>query len=202
MDDKEKVALKQPKIEEIDYHGNTIKVKTYLSADEQNALINQYVEQYADSPNQAEYILLIAVIDTCTSIQLFEDDATTALTIDDLLSHWDLIEEIKSKIKNYEDFYAKLQMIVNKITIEKNSLANTVQDGYTKLLDLINSLPEILSNLKISDEDMARVKEIVESPVLNEATKIFRQREIQTTPDLPSPTPKKSKNTPKSKRTK
>jgi hypothetical protein len=199
MDDKVKLALKQPKIEEIEYQGNTIRVKPYLSKTEQDELIIEYLKQYSDgSPIDAEYFLLFAVLELCTNIQLFDDpeQTTTSFGIDEMLSNWDLIEKIKFRIQNYDDFYARLQMIVNKVTIEKNSLSNIVQDGYTKILELINSLPEILSNLKISDEDMARVKEIVESPVLNEASKIFRQKEVQTIPESPSPTPNKTPKTP------
>jgi hypothetical protein len=211
MEKKIELALKQPENVKFEYQGFIIEVKPYLSMTEQDELSKQYIEQYFDeSPEQAEFILLFSVLELCTNIQLFKNAERTepSLTIDDLLSNWSLIQQIRTKILNYGDFYARLQANVRHIDLGKNSLKESILIGYAKISEILNDLPTYLANLKISDEDMARVKELMDSPILkelrpllNEGNKIplggYPQETTEKSPKSPSPT--KQKRTRKSK---
>jgi hypothetical protein len=209
MEKKIELALKQPENVKFEYQGFLIEVKPYLSMTEQDELSKQYIEQYFDeSPEQAEYILLFSVLELCTNIQLFKNAERTepSLTIDDLLSNWKLIQQIRSNVLNYSDFYARLQANVRHIDLGKNSLKESILIGYAKISEILNDLPTYLFNLKISDEDMARVKELSDSPIvkellksplLNEGTGKDKLGYTKETTESPSPT--KQKRTRKSK---
>lgn len=177
MEDKAQIVFTEPKIVEFDYKGHTIKVKSYLSRSEQQRMIADYLTEYSSSSMEnAEYFLLFSIIETCTNIELFhqEDGQDVAsISIDDLFAHWELVEEITGRIRNYRSFYTLLEKIVKSVTDKENSLNNAIQTGYAKLMDLI----ETLTHTDISDEQMAKVKEMIseleKSPILNEATRIF-----------------------------
>jgi hypothetical protein len=203
MEKKIELALKQPENVKFEYQGFLIEVKPYLSMTEQDELSKQYIEQYFDeSPEQAEFILLFSVLELCTNIQLFKNAERTepSLTIDDLLSNWSLIQQIRTRILNYSDFYAKLQANVRHIDLGKNSLRNTVELLVTRIASLLEDLPNILASLKISDADMDRVKELSDSPIVRELLKSPLLNEGTNNPlggytknetEKPSPAPKK-----------
>jgi hypothetical protein len=213
MEKKIELALKQPDNAKFEYQGFLIEVKPYLSMTEQDELSQEYIRQYFDeSPEQAEYILLFSILELCTNIKLFKDAERTmpSLTIDDLLSNWKLIQQVRSNVLNYNDFYARLQANVRHLDLGKNSLKDAINIGYTHIMDILNDLPTYLANLKISDEDLARAKELAESPIikeliksplLNEATGKNKPGYPQETTEKPveSPFPTKQKRTRKSK---
>lgn len=194
MEEKVKLVLLEPEIEQIRYQGNKIDVKPYLSKPEMDELQKQYIEKYFVDPDDAEYFLLISLLDICTNIRLFDEGDNAAISIDEILSHWDLIQQIRTKVLNYGDFYARLQSNVRHLDLGRNSLKDALLIGYAKLDDLINSLPERLSALKITDEDVARVKEIVNSPILKEMSPLLNEGTEKNKLGYaknPSPTPKK-----------
>jgi hypothetical protein len=213
MEKKIELALKQPENVKFEYQGFLIEVKPYLSMTEQDELSKQYIEQYFDeSPEQAEFILLFAILDLCTNIMIFKDEErkVPAIMLDDLLSNWSLIQQIRTKILNYSDFYARLQANVRHLDLGKNSLKESILIGYAKISEILNDLPTYLFNLKISDEDMARVKELSDSPIVKELLKSpllnegtnnllggYTKTEIEKQPESPSPI--KQKRTRKSK---
>src|SRR5258706_10262801 len=120
--DKKALKFDENRVESFLYGENSIQVKNYLSLAEMGVLVMQYLNESFDPEEEknlnykymnAEYTLYLNVIDLCTSIKLFEDDGITPLfTIDTFISNPILWKEIKSRIKNYDDFYDKLQSIV------------------------------------------------------------------------------------------
>src|SRR5258706_513734 len=94
------------------------------------------------------------------------------------------------RIINYDDFYDKLQSIVEERKEQRRldvSIGKIINNGYTKLMEFLSGL----NGEAMSDESIEKVKgllkEINESPVLKESIKIFKnQSEIEI-----SPAPKK-----------
>ncbi len=198
--DKKALKFDENRVESFLYGENSIQVKNYLSLAEMGVLVMQYLNELFDPEEEknlnykymnAEYTLYLNVIDLCTSIKLFEDDGITPLfTIDTFISNPILWKEIKSRIKNYDDFYDKLQSIVEERKEQRRldvSIGKIINNGYTKLMEFLSGL----NGEAMSDESIEKVKgllkEINESPVLKESIKIFKnQSEIEI-----SPAPKK-----------
>jgi hypothetical protein len=203
MEESIKLKFEQPELEQIRYQGNRITLKkNYLSFEDQKVILEGYAEELKTSIQHAEVFLLTALLERCTNIELSSENdgvTTASLDINDLYSHFDLIEQIRTKILNYADLRHQLDLLV----ICENSLKSTLELLVIRTNEFIASLPETLANLKISDEDMARMKEITESPILNEATKIFRLGYPQSDPSpTPEKTPKKAPKVVKSSRKK
>lgn len=187
------LKLQHPAAETITYQGTPIIIKKrYLSTSEMEELEEQYTKIYfgndeegiPSSPDHAEYFLLTAILDLCTNIKVV-DGNQPVFTFDQMYSHFDLVQQIRTRILNYSDFYARLQSTIRHMDLEKNSLKSAIDYGYAKLQSLLEELPERLEKIKLSEQDMENVKEVSKSPILKEAVKIFKSNQ--------SPSPKRNK---------
>lgn len=150
----------------ISYQDNIIKVKKYISFDDMLSILHDYINVYFDTPSGfllashncvgAEYSFLLGVIGKCTDIELSKDNQMS-LTIDDLLTHSDLVEEIKDKITNYTDVYSMARMLIVDIEKQKEldkSVGSVIDEAVKKLT-------VFLTNFKLKDTDISELRDMV-----------------------------------------
>jgi hypothetical protein len=169
-----KLDIKTPKNKVLDYNGQTILIRPYLSLAEQNVLIESYIETYFVKKESmiagvkldymgAELKLVLAIVHYLTNIDVTLVDA-------DVLDGSDLWREIKSKIKNYEDFYSKLNRTVSDMKeqiLAETSVSALVSDLKDKAYSLLNKFseftPEDAEKMKLAGLEL--LKGIEKSPV-------------------------------------
>ena len=181
--DKKKISLESPKNVNLTYGETVIKVKPFISMEEQVELIRNYIEQYFQvSPLlnteknylMAEYGLMLAIVDMCTDIMLFENDKPI-LTIDEILAT-DLWDTIRNKIVNYYEFSEKLNRIVSDIKQENESKMSLgyVLDG---LAERVENAISSLMTFEPTEENMGKIKELVAqvnaSPILKGVSEVL-----------------------------
>ncbi len=208
MDEKIKIAFKSPEIKSISFGDQIIKVKTYISLAEQKELIQFYIQEYFEPSSfkftpydllEAEYVWKVNLIDICSNIELFSEDqgkTTSSFTIDDIISHSDLWLAIVGSISNYNEVLAYRQEIVKIITDQMaldKSIGSAITNVYTKLMAFLNDF----ANLDFSDEQIGKLKsllsDIEKSPILNEATKIFKSGKSDSNSPTPLKKPRKKR---------
>lgn len=155
-ENKQKVTFGIPKDGEVVLgDGTLVYVKPYLELTDMAVLMSEYMEEFfKDSPThviQAEYKLILALLDACTSVEIDEK------TIGGLLSNFKVLEEIKSKIKNYGEFRALLKQ-----TVEEKKEQKRLELSLGKQIESVVRFFTELSTLEITDENMANAKELVE----------------------------------------
>ena len=180
--------FKEGDLAKVEYNGITILVQPYISFSQQQALIVKYLEEYfnpffnamAGVPFDylsAEEILKINVIDLCTNSKVFEDEKglKPSFSIDDLISRPDLWENIRGKIKNFNEFYSRLQHIVAERRSERElqkSLGSILDTAIDKLTEVLNKL----STLNLTDKDKENIKETLEAVNNSEVMKILADK--------------------------
>lgn len=181
--DKVSIDLKTPEYDTLLYGKITVKVKPYLSVSAQEELIKIYLDNYFEpsvlvgtsrDPLSAEIVLMLAVIDECTDIMVFEEDKVTPhIDLNALLSNIQLWDGIRGKIVNYYDFQNSLNKFVAMMEEERlheRSLAAVV-DGF--LGDVSEAISK-LSKIDISEDGFEKLqgllKSFAESKLLTEAT--------------------------------
>lgn len=187
--DKVKLNIIEPKLKKIEYNDQEIKVKPYMTIAEQVLLIHHYVKDYflpdpeliviqetSRNPVWAEIKMRLEVI------KRFTDIDTAELDIDNFFASG-LWEKITEDIKNYSEFYTRLNAYVSDIEKEmlyKKSLGVVIDDLAERLEGIINRLanitPEQLDKIKGVGEEL--LKEIESSPVSG----VFRESAVQEKP--------------------
>ena len=183
LDKKIKIAFEDAKLVELE---SGIKVKPYLSRDDQEVLRTVYMSEYfSDNDSHvlnAEYSLLSAMLELCTNIQLYEDGqdgkVKAVIKIDDLFANYGLIKSIKASIQNHGEFRALLRQSVDdekERRKEQYAMGKVLSELSEKAVELLNSFLDF----DTSDESMAKIRELVgqveKSPIINEALKIFKE---------------------------
>jgi hypothetical protein len=156
----------------LNYLGKPIKVKPYLSLPAQEEIIRIYLDQYFEpsvvvGTNRdclsAEVVLMLAVIDECTDIKVFEDDGVTPfIKLDALLCNIQLWDAIRGKIQNYYDFRESLNKFIKMMEDERSheqSLAAVVDNFLGDISEVLGKL----SKMDISQDGFNKLQEIVKS---------------------------------------
>lgn len=173
LEQKQKIELNEPALEEVVINSTSVKVKPYLKLSDQMALVSVYLEDYFSKEEtrvlESEYKLVLGVIDMCTDIDIQE------LPINLLLGNYKLWENIKSKIKNYGEFRALLARTIDEKREERRlekTLGSAVENLFEKLSSLLST--------DISPESIEKVqqllKDVEESKIFNKATEIYKDK--------------------------
>src|SRR5689334_8915800 len=169
----------------IRYAGQNVEVTPYFSYEEMKTLAHTYVMELISKSDtiggniiSAELSLMSNVLDLKTSIQIFDGDVP-CFTIDQLLANMDLYNQVTESIVNYKMFRELLKKVVDEIKFNERinaSLGNS-------LLTITNKITSVLdefASFEPTDENVARVKEMVEivsnSPIADAIT-IFKNGE-------------------------
>lgn len=202
--EKKRISLKTPENVTLMHGEQVIKVKPFLSMEEQVELTRYYIEQYFQPSPQvgtekdylaAEFTLMLNVIDKCTDIMLFENDLPV-MVAEDFLSNEDLWIEIKQKITNFWDFYTRLGRIISDIKEENQMKASLgyVLDG---LADRVEDAISSLMTFEPTEENMGKIKELVaqvnSSPILKGVSEVLNVSEEVKKPKAVSKKSAKSK---------
>lgn len=174
--DKIKLNIIEPKFKKIDYEEQEIKVKPFMTIAEQVLLIHHYVKEYflpdpeliviqetSRNPVWAEIKMRLEILKMFTNID------TKDLDIDYFFASG-LWEKITENIKNYSEFYTRLNAYISDIEKEmiyKKSLGVVIDGLADRLESIINRLAEItpdqINKMKEVGEEL--LKEIEKSPV-------------------------------------
>lgn len=131
----------------IDFDGNQIIIRPYLTMTDKIVLITEYIENiYDDSKKDiatkyitAEMALMLHIIDFCTNINT--DNLAINLIIANKLWH-----TIKINILGYDEFIEDLKNVIEMVD-KKNSLdksvGNVLDMATSKVINYINGLPSI-----------------------------------------------------------
>lgn len=188
------LKFKVSEVETFVFNGQTIHVKPYLSLEEQQSIMVNYVEEYFSQTSfvqtpfnliGAEYGMMLNIIDVCTSIPVIvseeakegdEEVKRPAFPLDKIFENFELWEQIISKIKNYKEFRKILDNVIKEI---KDQKAQNLSVGYVidNLYEKATSFFSTALTTKISDDEFNKVKllmdEISKSPVLSGALKVL-----------------------------
>jgi hypothetical protein len=188
LDKKIKIAFGKGELEEIDFMGNKIFVKRFLSIDEQEILRSLYMNEYfaGDAPHviNAEYTLLMGVIEMCTNIKLAEgtreeDNLSALIHVDDMLANYSLVKKIRSAIDNYGEFRALLKLSVEERK-ESHRIEYSLGKQISNVSDKVMEALELISSFDASDENISRVQKLLEnvetSPIMQEVAKAFSDK--------------------------
>lgn len=162
MKDKKEVKIKTVDIVELDFQNQVIKVVPYISLENKFILMNTYISSYFKDGDfisnyiNAKYALILNIIDLCTDIRIEKSNP------DDLVNSG-LWNEIKSKIKNYDetmsDIYSVVKMISDKNAIDK-SMGVAFDIFANKILSFVNNIDmssegisKLLDELQKKQED-------------------------------------------------
>ncbi len=191
LDNKQKVTFPEENYKEIPLGGSVVKVKTYLSRSDQEVLTEVYLERYFSDKTShvldAEYSLMLNVIDLCTDIEMVEekDGALSALfTVDNILSNFEFIKAIRDKtLVNYGEYRALLHKTIEEEKEKRRlevSLGKVISSIYAKLSDLMDNILEFDS----SEESLNRIRDLIKdaekSPILGEAINAFKKGQSKT----------------------
>jgi hypothetical protein len=172
----EKVFIKIAPTKEllITFEKQDIYVYPYISLANETKIISDYCSSlfkeggFLGNYIEAEYSMVLSVLDLCTNIKLVDEDNVT-IDLDDILASG-LWEEIKKKIDNFDKMRNHADNVVRNIVREndlKKSLGAVVDGLSVKLFDLLDKL----SNMDFSE---AGIKELVSN--LKEQTQNFTEK--------------------------
>lgn len=169
MLDKIKVDFKEPECQEVIFEGKPIKVKPYISLMDMGVIGGVYLEKYfSGSPShvmEAEYALIMTVLDQCTNLEIEENG------FGGFLANVKLWEDIVSKIKNYSTFRALLKQTVEErkeLLRLENTTGRVISVLSSKILDLVDKL----SNTEITPESIEKVKDLLKEV---ESSTVFKK---------------------------
>ena len=203
--DKKKISLESPKSVIFTYGEQTIKVKPFLSMEEQVEFTKYYIEQYFQMSSllgtekdylMAEFTLMLNVVDKCTDIMVFENEQP-AMKMDDFISNSDFWSKLKANIINFNDFYERLCRIVSDIKEENATKASLgyILDG---LADRIENAISSLMTFEPTEENMGKIKELVAqvnaSPILKGVSEVLNvPEEVKKSKSVPKKSTKSKK---------
>jgi hypothetical protein len=165
---KVKLEFTMPKADDVVYNGVTIKVVPFLSLAQQLYLINTYIKDYFESPEEnivemSEYSYLNAecnlrnyILQICTNIDV--EGLNNDFYADTIF--WGLIT---GKISNYFDFLNKLNFVISEIKQQeaiKNSVGKVLFDLAAKATSMMEEIskvsPEQIKELQKTGEDLMK----------------------------------------------
>ena len=184
--DKIKFDFGELQVSSIMYGQQLVKVIPYLSYDEMKTLIHSYLVELAQEQStmgnnilSAELQLALNIVDLKTNIEMFDSEGKPSLTIDNLLSHMSLYNQILGEIKNYQTFKSLLDKAVEQFRQEQQ-LEASLGSSLTKLLDKVSSIIDGLLAFEPDAENLKKMQETVrelnDSPILTNALQIFRNQ--------------------------
>ena len=183
-----KIGFQEKKPESFLYDGTAVLVYPYLSLENQQAIMANYVAQYFSQSSMnltpfdlmnAEYGLILNIIDVNTNIMVMEAVEVKeggesipdrpAFTMNSLFESPDLWENIKLKIKNYDEFRRILDKVVLEIKEQRAvqvSVGNVIDSIYENITAFISGLV----STEITDENIGKLKALVrelgDSPII------------------------------------
>ena len=165
------------------------KIKPYLSLEDKLKLSEAYFDAilkndsddytYAMKEFEAEYAVIIGIVDLCTDLSIDNENNTGFENI----TSSGLREFIRNQIKNYNDFRIELKNIFDRIR-ENVALEKSIGTTFDRLTNAVMEMIEKFSNADISDEGMKKAAEIfkssletlqIEAPI----TEILPERKIR-----------------------
>ena len=186
LDKKIKVAFGNVSPTEIEFKGQTVKVKPFLSIDDQEVLRSTYMMEYFQESEShvlnAEYSLLAVMLELCTDIQLTEEregKEHPLLHVDDLLTNYGFLKVLRNSILNYSDFRALLRQSLDDEKEKRKdeySIGKVLSDISDKAINALNAILEFDASDEALDKLREATKDIEGSPILQEAIKIFKER--------------------------
>lgn len=187
MQDKVKLVFPDEKQDSFKFGEKIVTVKTYLGLALQKELIENYIEIYfaPNSENRFDYLgaeatLILDVMDKCTNIAFVDDEDKTLFSMDDIISNPELFAQIKTRIKNYDEFYRSLHRVISDIR-EKKSLEKSVGGVIDRLYETISTFLLEFS----SEENIRKVNEMLfnvnNSDVLKEVVTMLAKNETNST---------------------
>jgi len=178
FEDKQKIDFPEVQVATITAFGQTVRVKKSLSLVEQGVLAGVYMEDFfSTSPSrvlEAEYKLMLAIVDNCTDVEVNDDDNI----INGLLDNYDDVEKILKEIKNYSKFRALLRQTVE-AKAEEIRLDATLGRNLALIYAKLQVFIEDLLDADVSDERIAQIKkmgEAIEGSPIGDAINLFKNR--------------------------
>ena len=156
-----KNTLSKPKNKEIMFDGRMIKIRPYLTVEDQVEMINSFLQQYFYPDTKwfkftevdvlgSEIALKLDIIGRCSDVDPKIEVLETGF-----------FNALKEEIINYPDFRFSLEEIVKNVKdkIEQNSSLGTVVDGLaSRAEELVSSISETFSNF--NPEDIKKLREL------------------------------------------
>jgi hypothetical protein len=140
--EKVNIELKELPIISKIHNGITINIYPYISIENKLEIIKTYLDALFSDGSvtanyiMAEYSLILSVVNLCTNINIDHHDIITKIVFTGL---WD---EIKSDIKNYNDFRKELDEII-KIKRNDMSLSSNLNILILKISDFIDNISKL-----------------------------------------------------------
>lgn len=181
IDIKQPLELKEAEFVEISYayKNQTIIVKTYLSQEEQEELLANYLALYFSNMRgnilKAELGILAGIINFCTNIYVIDESGEKPVavhTINEFLANPQLVNKILDSVKNYGTFRAWVKLAVEeykeerRLEVSLGKVLDTLAQKAEGFLDSISNLsPESIK------ESEGLLEKINNSPMLVELLK-------------------------------
>lgn len=144
--------LKNVKIE---FQDKFLIIDPYLSLATRKILSSDYIETLFDENDvdlvsrfmKAEHIIILGIVDVNTNVDIEN------IGVDLLISSglWNIV---KQNIKNYDDFYKDLQILVSMVREEK-ALEKSVGQSIDRMMDDVNALIDKILDVDFSKEGIA-----------------------------------------------
>ena len=169
MDKIEKINIKMEKENwvKIPFGDGVVLVNPYISLPSKVVLLKNYVDALFDFASivdnyiNAEYGLIVGIIDLCSNISIGDKDKP--LDLDGLISSglWD---EIVSHIKNYDDFRRYIREVVeikrDQAYIEK-SVGGVFEQLFLKVGEFLNKVNSLDISEKTVQETVSKLQTVV-----------------------------------------
>lgn len=192
----EKIVLEfsEQKNKSYEFEGQIIKVKPYLSLNEQANLINKYAGQYFSPSSRAvnvslydyftaEYTLMVGVLDVCTNVQVANEEGEVILDVAKLVASG-LWAEVISRISNYEHFKTMLDYIIEDIRSQfalQQSVGTVLDNAVENITAMIHQIVEKFSGVELTpeflNEMMEASKKVVKNVEQSSAAEVFVEAE-------------------------
>jgi hypothetical protein len=140
-----------------------VQVKPFLSLEDKLKLIDAYLSaifedsedklSYAINEIQAEYTVVLGIIDLCTNLSI--DFAKDSEALDNIIGSR-LWNEVISRISNYSDFRLELNNILSHIK-EDIAVEKSLGVSFDKVSMAVSELVYKLSTLNISEEGLKAI---------------------------------------------
>lgn len=160
--EKVKVSLPEISWKKVPFNDDSIVlIKTFLDASTKMILMADYIDSLKEEGKsetarqiQAEYGLILGVLDLCTDIDISE---FTSVEIDKIVSSglWGLIT---SNIANYWEFDTSLTTVV-----EREMKKNSFEESMKKLVEKLDGTLDKISSVDFSEEGVAKLIQSLKS---------------------------------------
>jgi len=169
MDKIEKINIKMEKENwvKIPFGDGVVLVNPYISLPSKVVLLKNYVDSLFDFSTiaeryiNAEYGLIVGLIDLCTNINIGDKDKP--IDLDGLISSG-LWNEIVSHIKNYDDFRRYIREVVDmkreELALEK-SVSGVFEQLFLKVGEFLNKVNSLDISEKTVQETVSKLQTVV-----------------------------------------